>query len=157
MGFGPIFLLYFAMNLPELLERTLSGMGYELVDLEQVGRSLIRVFIDRNPGGVTIDDCAKVSDHLSRLFTVENVDYERLEVSSPGLDRVLKKPADFERFRGAQARFQLRLPTETGMRKFQAVIDALDAGRLTVIYEGQPLTIELSNIDRARLVPQFKF
>ena len=71
------------------------------------GGGVLRVFID-NPqavevdgesrqGGVTVDDCARVSDQLSRVFTVENVNYERLEISSPGLDRPLKRPADFVR------------------------------------------------------------
>ena len=85
------------MQLFELIENTVSGLGYELVDFETSPRGrLLRVFIDRLPdqGTVTIDDCTAVSNQLGRLFTVENVDYDRLEVSSPGLDRVLKKPSD---------------------------------------------------------------
>src|SRR5688500_19308526 len=79
------------MDLNELLESTLAGLGYELVDLERSPRGkLLRVFIDK-PDGVSVDDCVTVSNHLSRLLAVENVDYDRLEVSSPGLDRPLKK------------------------------------------------------------------
>ena len=80
-----------AVNLAELLERTLPSMGYELVDIElsPKGRQ-VRVFIDK-PDGVDVEDCARVSNHLTRLFAVENIDFERLEVSSPGLDRPLKK------------------------------------------------------------------
>ncbi len=79
------------MHLGELLERTLPPMGYELVDWESSpGGRLVRVFIDK-PKGVNVEDCAKVSNHLTHLFAVENVDFERLEVSSPGLDRPLTK------------------------------------------------------------------
>ena len=75
------------MGLGELLERTVPALGYELVDWDMSARSrLVRVFIDK-PGGVDVEDCASVSNHLTRLFAVENVDFERLEVSSPGLDR----------------------------------------------------------------------
>ena len=85
------------MDLPARLEPVLAGLGYELVMLERAGRGLMRIFIDK-PGGVTIDDCVAVSNHLTHLFTVENIDYDRLEVSSPGLDRPLKKAADYARF-----------------------------------------------------------
>ena len=75
------------MDLSVLLETTLAGLGYELVDMERSGKGrMMRVFIDK-PGGITLDDCAKVSNHLSRVLTVENVPYERLEISSPGIDR----------------------------------------------------------------------
>lgn len=144
------------MNMLELLDKTLPGLGYELVDAE-IGRDgLVRVFIDK-VGGVGIDDCVSVSDHLTRLFLVENIAYERLEVSSPGLDRPLKKAADYVRFQGSPARFQLRLPIN-GSRKFQAVIGSLNGNVLTVVIDGsQSLDIELANIDKARLVPQIKF
>ena len=96
------------MDLHALLERTLPGLGYELVEVEASAKGrLVRVFIDK-PEGVDVEDCARVSEHLSRLFTVEHVDYERLEVSSPGLDRPLRKPQDFERFAGQDAQIRLR-------------------------------------------------
>ena len=84
------------MDIQNLLEKTLPGLGYELVDHELTAQGTLRVFIDKE-GGITIDDCAAVSNHLSRLFTVEDVDYKNLEISSPGLDRPLKKAADFAR------------------------------------------------------------
>lgn len=92
MGFfSPFFICVEAMVLEDLLELTLNGMGYELVDVEQLSHGkLIRVYVDKE-GGITIDDCVAISNHLSRLLTVENIDYDRLEVSSPGLDRPLKK------------------------------------------------------------------
>ncbi|MFP5407175.1 MAG: ribosome maturation factor RimP, partial [Gammaproteobacteria bacterium] len=73
--------------------------------------------------GITIDDCERVSRQLSHVLTVENVDYARLEVSSPGLDRPLKKPADFERFAGARVAIRLRQPLE-GQRNFECVLTA---------------------------------
>lgn len=156
VGLAPTFYLCRAMNMRELLDKTLPGLGYELVDVEMARDGLVRLFIDK-PGGIGIEDCVTVSDHLTRLFLVENIAYERLEVSSPGLDRPLKKAADFERFRGQQARFQLRLPVD-GQRKFQAVIDAMQGNTLTVLVDGnRPLLVDLGNIDKARLVPQIKF
>ena len=97
------------MDVAKLVETTLAGMGYELVDLEMSGRGLMRVFMDK-PDGISVEDCERVSNQLVRLFTVENVAYERLEVSSPGLDRALKKEADFVRFAGQKAQIKLRMP-----------------------------------------------
>ena len=80
------------LNLGEILERTLPPMGYELVDWDSSPRSgLLRVFIDK-PNGVDVEDCARVSSHLTHLLAVEQIAYERLEVSSPGLDRPLGPP-----------------------------------------------------------------
>ena len=77
------------MDIQNILETTLPGLGYELVDYERTPQGTLRVFIDKE-GGITIEDCATVSNHLSRVFTVENIDYKNLEISSPGLDRPLK-------------------------------------------------------------------
>ena len=79
MGAAPIFYLW-VMDTQALIETTLAGMGYELVALERVGRGLLRLYIDK-PDGVGIEDCVRVSNQLTRLFAVENVDYTRLEVS----------------------------------------------------------------------------
>ena len=96
------------MHLLELIEKTVNGTGYDLVDFEQAERGLFRVYIDFLPadlerGNVTVEDCAKVSHQLSHVLTVEEVNYERLEISSPGLDRPLKKFSDFVRFAGEVA------------------------------------------------------
>jgi ribosome maturation factor RimP len=100
------------VNLQTILEGTLPSLGYELVDLELSPKGrLVRVFIDK-PGGVDVEDCASVSSHLTRLFAVENVDFERLEVSSPGLDRPLKAAADYARFAGQEAQLWLREPVD---------------------------------------------
>lgn len=137
-----------------MVETTLSGMGYELVDLELSGRGLLRVFMDKQPDGVTVDDCERVSNQLVRVFTVEGVDYERLEVSSPGLDRVLKKEADFQRFAGQKAKFKLRVPLN-GSKNFVGTLAGCEGGVVQLQVEGGSVAIELSNVDKARLVPVF--
>ncbi len=141
------------MDVAKLVETTLAGMGYELVDLELSGRGLMRVFMDK-PEGISVEDCERVSNQLVRLFTVEGVDYERLEVSSPGLDRVLKKEADFVRFSGQKAQIKVRVPME-GRKNFVGIIGELKDGMLQLDLDGSLVTIELSNIDKARLVPVF--
>ena len=90
------------MDLIKLIEQTAEGLGYEVVDIELSTRGrLLRVFIDKE-GGIDVEDCSTVSNQLSRVFMVENIDYDRLEVSSPGLDRPLTKLAHYERFVGEE-------------------------------------------------------
>lgn len=142
------------MALFKLLESTLNGMGYELVDVEQLSRGkLLRVFVDK-PGGINVDDCVAVSDHLGKLLAVENIDYSRLEVSSPGLDRPLKKEADFIRFKGEQVKLKLRASLQ-GQRNFVGVIRETNNGILKLEIEGNELDIRIDNLEKARLVPKF--
>lgn len=119
--------------LTELVERTVEGLGYEFVELERLARGLVRVTIDTtNEGGITLDDCERVSDQLTHLFTVENVPYERLEVSSPGVERPLKRARDWERFAGELAYVELYAPLaavgfpEAGRRKLEGRIVGLE-------------------------------
>ena len=156
MGGSPIFCLWrrFGMDLQGLLENTLAGLGYELVDLERSPKgALLRIFIDK-PGGITVEDCALVSNHLSRVFTVENVAYDRLEVSSPGLDRPLRKAEDFVRFSGQKAKLKLRVALE-GQRNFVGVIRECEAGKVGIEVDGRVLSVDLGNVDKARLMPAF--
>jgi ribosome maturation factor RimP len=95
-----------ATELYDTIERTVEGLGYELVDAERLAAGLLRVTLDA-PAGVKLEDCEKVSRQLSHLFAVEGVDYDRLEVSSPGLDRPLKRARDFARFVGSEVQVQL--------------------------------------------------
>ena len=89
MATGPFFcFLWSKMDIQNILEKTLPGLGYELVDFELTAQGTLRVFIDQE-GGITVEDCATVSNHLSRVFMVEDVDYKHLEISSPGLYRPL--------------------------------------------------------------------
>lgn len=143
------------MQLAELIEQAVTGLGYELVDFETSPRArLLRVFIDKD-AGISVDDCATVSNHLTRLFTVENIDYDRLEISSPGLDRPLKKAADFVRFAGGEAQFKLRVPLGN-QRNFAGTILGEQDGRVRFRVGGEDLEFALDNIEKARLVPKFE-
>lgn len=145
------------MNLHELIEKTVTGMGYELVDLEMSPRArVLRIFIDKpeKARGVDIDDCVAVSNQLSRVLMVENIDYDRLEVSSPGLDRPLKKAADFERYAGSEIHLKLRIPFN-GRRNFNGVLQGLQDGKVRLVLDSGEAELDLGNIERARLVPKF--
>lgn len=136
-----------------IVEPVVTGMGYELVDTQVSGRGrLVRVFIDK-ADGITVDDCADVSRQLSRVFEVEGVDFERLEVSSPGLDRPLRKAADFERFAGQRVDVRMKAPDATGRRRFVGRLQGVQGETATVIVDGRAVALELSGMERARLVP----
>jgi ribosome maturation factor RimP len=140
------------MDLREVLETAVIGLGYELVDLEISNHGkVLRVFIDKT-GGINVGDCALVSNHLIRLFAVENLVYDRLEVSSPGLDRVLKKQSDFERFAGEKAQIKVRLPV-SGQRNFVGVLRGINGGFLQLEVDGRMLSLDLANLEKARLIP----
>lgn len=129
-------------------------MGYELVDLQVSNRGgLLRLFIDK-PGGIGLEDCAAVSRQLSRVLEVEGVEYDRLEVSSPGLDRPLRKAQDFARFAGQKADVRMRKPDASGRRRFVGVLRGENGGRVSLELEGQTLALAIEDIDRARLVPE---
>lgn len=115
-----------AGNLGKVVESTVTSLGYELVDLETSGRGMVRIFIDHS-AGISVKDCEKVSNHLTRVFAVENIEFDRLEVSSPGLDRPLKTLADFKRFAGEMARIRLTVPVE-GRKRFDAILVSADNG-----------------------------
>ena len=113
---------------------------------------MLRVFIDKAEG-VNIDDCVSVSNQLTRVLEVEGVDYGRLEVSSPGLDRPLRKPADFERFKGSKAAITLRIPRD-GRKRYIGTLDGVADGTLEMVADGVRLSFSLGDIDKARLVPE---
>ena len=137
-----------------MVEPAVSGLGYELVDVQQSsGGGLLRLFIDK-PGGITVEDCATVSRHLSRVLAVEGIDYERLEVSSPGLDRPLRKGADFARFAGQRAEMRMRTPDALGRRRFVGVLRGMSGGLVEIELDGRTVALELADMERARLVPE---
>jgi ribosome maturation factor RimP len=115
----------------------------------------VRVFIDK-PAGVTVDDCARVSNHLTRLFAVENVNYDRLEVSSPGLDRPLVKPADYVRFAGQEAELKLATPVANA-KKVKGVLRGCADGAVVVATAAGEVSVPLADIVRARLVPRIEW
>lgn len=142
------------MDFERLVDQVVTGLGYELVDFELSPKGrLLRVFIDIERG-VTADDCATVSNQLCRVFEVENVDYDRLEVSSPGLDRALKKRADFERFAGSEVQIRLRMPIGN-QRNFVGVLEGLVEGEVRLRTEKGDVAFPFDEIEKARLVPQF--
>ena len=140
------------MDLTALLEKTVGALGYELVDLELANRGrLIRIFIDKTTG-VDVEDCATVSNHLTRLLVVEGVEYDRLEISSPGLDRPLKRPQDFARFVGERVQVKVRLPLN-GRRRFVGKLQNVGEAGIEVDVDGELVSIAFTDIDKTRLVP----
>jgi len=148
--------------LEPLLERTLAGLGLQLADFEYINKgSMLRVFIEKEHemnaeaigGGITIADCEAASRQLQRVLEVEGVRYDRLEVSSPGLDRRLKKAADFARFSGCEARVRLRHPI-SGRRNFTGIVRAVSGDQVDFDFDGGRLTFDLADLERARLVPK---
>lgn len=167
----------------------MTGLGYDLVDTERSPRGLLRVFIDHPshpghpsdhaPGAVssafiTVEDCEKVTRQLQHVLEVEGCAYERLEVSSPGLDRPLKKAADYQRFVGEQIEVTLKVPFQ-GRKKYQGVLHALPegwrlvlappaavkdgkgSGKSTAPRAEQALDFSLEEVREARLVPVVDF
>lgn len=169
------------MSLAKAVESTVTGLGYELVDCERTPQGLLRVYIDRLPGGaydlpgefVTVEDCEKVTRQLQFALEVVNVDYSRLEISSPGLDRPLKTPAHFERFAGSEIQVSLKAPFQ-GRKNYRGVLEAAELPEGETAPEGgawqlvfkvgegknaveQALGFTLDEIRDARLVPVVDF
>ena len=153
-----------------IAERVAATSGLELVEVELRGGGksrMLRVFLDK-PGGVTHEDCAHFSREFGTILDVENAvpggSYV-LEVSSPGLDRKLTRPADYERFAGSKVKLMLREPVN-GNRHFEGRLEGFRDGRLTLdLSEArrkhrpkpgapQKLEIELANVEKANLVPE---
>jgi ribosome maturation factor RimP len=138
----------------------------QLVDLEWAAGRLLRVYIEGPSGNTTIDDCERASHQLSHVLVVENIDYERLEVSSPGLDRPLRKLNDFVRFVGSEAAVKLRAPFN-GRKQFHGLIQSVTGegsseASIGLVFEGkdgtdQLLEFKLAELDKAHLVPKIDF
>jgi len=145
-------------KLVQLLEPVIEAMGYELVLLDyspNTRNALLRLYID-SPGGIGLEDCERVSREVAGVLDVEdpiNTAYS-LEVSSPGLDRPLAKPAHFERFMNEQARIQLVAP-KNGRRRFIGWIRAAGPQSMTLETDHGAVEIEYSEMERARLVPDY--
>ena len=146
------------------VERTVTGLGYDLVDTERTPGGLLRVYLDRvagDPAGefITVDDCEKVTRQLQHVLEVEGCAYERLEVSSPGLDRPLKRAQDYARFGGAEVDLTLKVPFK-GRKKYRGVLEAHGEGWRIVFTDGateQALDFSLNEVREARLVPVIDF
>ena len=151
----------------DIAERVAATHGMEVVDVEFQGGGksrMLRLFIDK-PGGITHADCALVSNDVSTILDVEDVvpGSYLLEVSSPGLDRKLVKAADYERFAGSRVRVNTKEPME-GSRHFEGRLEGIREGRIALRLGGgskknplpeRELEIELANVEKANLVPEF--
>ena len=149
------------------LRSTVEGLHYELVDVERALRGLLRVTIDRLPGqayaapgaSITVEDCEAVTRQLQYALEVEGLDYARLEVSSPGLDRPLKNAADYARFDGQVIRLTLKQPLQ-GRKHFEGVLGGSGAAWQITFDAGkaeQVLSFTLDEVREARLVPVLNF
>ena len=153
-----------------IAERVAASQGVELVEVEMRGGGkarMLRLFIDK-PSGVTHEDCANLSREMSTILDVEDAvaggSYV-LEVSSPGLDRKLLRPVDFERFQGSRVKLTTRMPVN-GNRHFEGRLEHFESGRLTLDLSGarrkhraaedapQKLELEFVNVEKANLVPE---
>jgi ribosome maturation factor RimP len=150
-------------DLWQVVESAARDVGFELVDLERTPGGMVRVFIDTldHSRMVSVDDCELVSKQLVHQLPVEGFDFQRLEVSSPGMDRPLTKLEHYLRFAGQAIKLRLKLPLE-GRRNFEGLLVVGPDQALSLHWEAKPgevleLKFELQDVDRARLVPQVKF
>ena len=143
-----------AIDLEKLIDKTFTQLGYELVDLEIVNHGqLLRVFIDKL-GAVNIDDCVSVSNQLNHVLSVEEeISYDRLEVSSPGTDRVIKKLIDYERFKDERVKIKTRRPI-LERRNFSGVLKGIKGNLILLESENSVIEIDIEQIDKARLDPK---
>ena len=142
-------------DLETLIEKLVTQLGYELVDLETVnGGQILRIYIDKGDL-IDIEDCTKVSNHVNNVLSVEtDYDYERLEVSSPGLDRVIKKLNDFDRFKGQKIKIKTRFAIEN-RKNFKGTLSGIKEESIMIEVDNESLLIDFENIDKARLDPDY--
>jgi len=158
---GPLFIYGGVMaqsttNLAQLIEPVVTALGYELVAIEHrrgTRSSLLRVYID-SPDGIGVEDCSRVSHQLSGVLDVKEpiVGHYTLEVSSPGLDRLLSKPQDYERFAGQMVKVRLHALLE-GRRKLVGVLKGIEQDQVIIEEEGKEWRLALHDIEQTRLVP----
>ncbi len=143
-------------------EAVIESLGYELADIERAGHGLLRVTLD-GPEGISVEDCERVSHQLSRLLEVENVSYDRLEISSPGVDRALKRSRDFDTYLGEEVAVKLRRALEN-RKQFVGVLGKGEGDSYTLLIPAEKkneadrqLVFTLAELDSARLVPHLNF
>lgn len=146
-------------NIWSLIEPVVEGMGYEVVDIDfrpHPTDGLLRIYIDKSDG-VLLEDCELVSKQISSLLDVEDPipGQFNLEISSPGMDRPLRKIQDFERFSGEKVKIKLSVPTLEGQRNFSGKLMGLQDQEVILEVDGETHYLPLDSIEKARLVPQF--
>jgi ribosome maturation factor RimP len=142
----------------QLLEPVVSGMGYELLEIEYNPSSrhgLLRLYIDQEDG-IQLDDCTDVSNQVSALLDVDDPipGHYSLEVSSPGMDRPLRSIKDFERFTGEIAKLKTAMAIN-GRRNFKGRLCGIEGDEINIECDGQQFYLPLASIEKARLVPDF--
>ena len=139
------------MALQDIALQTVNGLGYELIEIERAAAGLLRITIDLpwNPGQeqfVNVEDCEKVTRQLQFALEVEGVEYVRLEVSSPGIDRPLRNEQDFGRFAGREVDVTLKAPmgaaaggqVSASRKKFRGTLERADGGGWQVVWSDEP-------------------
>jgi ribosome maturation factor RimP len=144
-------------QLIELLGPVVTELGYELWELEYANQArggLLRLYID-SAEGISVEDCAKVSHAVSAAMDAADpiAAQYTLEVSSPGMDRVLRTREHFELFRGEQVRVEMKQPVG-GRKRFVGTLTEVDEGGITLDVDGSVLNLPLNGIHKARLAPE---
>jgi ribosome maturation factor RimP len=143
-------------QITHVIEPVVQGMDYELVEVEwkhEAGDWVLRVFID-GPGGINVDDCARVSHQLSATLDVEDLiqQHYSLEVSSPGLARPLKKEADFRRFVGHKAKIRTKHPVGENRRNFSGTLVSVEGGTVRIDVGDQVCEVPVGDVEKANLI-----
>lgn len=144
-------------QLVELLQPVVAGLGYELWELEYAARSgdgLLRLYID-SAHGISVDDCERVSRAVSQAMDVSDpiAGHYTLEVSSPGLDRVLRTPEHFARFNGERVRLETTALVN-GRKRFAGRLTQVGEGQITLEIEGGTVSLPINGIHKARVAPE---
>jgi len=145
--------------LQELIEPSVIALGVELWGIEflsQGKHSTLRVYIDSEENGITVDDCAKVSHQISGIMDVEDpiAGNYTLEVSSPGVDRPLFTLEQFAAYAGSHIQLRLRIAYE-GRRKFKGILNGIEGDDILVVVDDEEYMLPIEYIDRANIIPQF--
>jgi ribosome maturation factor RimP len=146
-----------AFDIEDFIEKIVSQLGYELVDVEIINHGqLLRIFIDK-PNVIDIEDCVLVSNQLNHALSVEEeYSFDRLEVSSPGIDRVIKRLEDFDRFKGEKVKIKLR-SIFLNRKNFSGILRGIKGKNILLEFDRSIIEISHENIDRARLDPVLQF
>lgn len=147
-----------ATHLWDLFEPVVNGMGYELVEIEYFPNpkhGVLRLYIDKE-SGIQVEDCTAVSHQISAVIDVEDPipGQFNLEISSPGMDRPLRRAEDFRQFSGEVVKIKTSMAFE-GQRNFKGLLKGLEDDLVIVEQEGKEVRLPITAIDKARLVPDF--
>lgn len=141
------------MKIEKVLEEKLPLIGYECIDFNMSQNGTLTIYIDKEDRQITIDDCVKVNDYLNKIFLVENINYNRLEISSPGIDRIIKKEKDFLKYIGHLIKINTKVKID-GQNKFKGKLLNFNSKTIDLELKNKDiLNIEFKNIDKARLNP----